>query len=475
MCPRIRLSIAALLLTLSCSELPPADASLVVSPARLTVAPGAAEPATLTFTTPDSETWSLNVGHPVGVNVVTGSGILHNGDSVMLRVSADTNAPRGDTIVQFEASRSGATSLMAELVVTVPGSAGGGTGGGGGAAGGGGGATGGGGGGSTGGGGGAVGGGSGGGATGGGAAGGGTGGGGASTSNVSIIVEPSDNASALLAAIRGATRSVHMTMYILSSSTIINALIAQQNAGHDVKVVLNQGFPAGAGSNQAVFTQLQTAGVQVHWAPSGFTLTHQKTVILDGTSAWIMTMNAAASSSQNREYLAIDREPADVATAEALFAADYAGTTWTPSGNLVVSPVNSRASLVSFIRSANTTIDMEAEELSDTSIVAALANEADSGVRVQIVLCDNPPSAAQASAVAQLKTHPNVHLVTVANPYIHAKSLVVDGTVAYVGSENFTAASLLYNRELGLLVSALAEVQKVLTTTRADFARGTAL
>ena len=109
-----------------------------------------------------------------------------------------------------------------------------------------------------------------------------------------------------------------------------------------------------------------------------------------------------------------------------------------------------------------------------TSISAALDNAAGRGVRVQIVMCDNAPSPAQATAVTDLKAH-GVHLVKVVTPYIHAKSIVVDGKVAYVGSENFTASSLIYNRELGVLVSAAAEVAKVLTTTRADFARGTAL
>lgn len=117
---------------------------------------------------------------------------------------------------------------------------------------------------------------------------------------------------------------------------------------------------------------------------------------------------------------------------------------------------------------------MEAEALSDTEITNSLAAAADRGVTVRIVLCDNPPSANQTTAVATLKQH-RVQLVTLASPYLHAKAIAVDGTVAYVGSANFTTGSLLYNRELGGLFSAPAEVLKVVNTTRADFARGTAL
>ena len=83
-------------------------------------------------------------------------------------------------------------------------------------------------------------------------------------------------------------------------------------------------------------------------------------------------------------------------------------------------------------------------------------------------------SANQTQAVATLKQH-GVSLVKVSTLYIHAKSMVADGLRAYVGSENFTTGSLLHNRELGVIFAQPAEVQKVLSTTAADFQRGTAL
>ena len=61
------------------------------------------------------------------------------------------------------------------------------------------------------------------------------------TSAIKIIVEPTDRAAALISAIQSATKSVHMTMYLLSNSSVISALIAQKNAGHEVKVPM--GFP----------------------------------------------------------------------------------------------------------------------------------------------------------------------------------------------------------------------------------------
>src|SRR5207244_413438 len=70
---------------------------------------------------------------------------------------------------------------------------------------------------------------------------------------ISIVVEPSDHANALLSAINGARTSVHMTMYILSDDRFVTALIDRKNAGIDVKVVLNQAFPNNANTNGSAF------------------------------------------------------------------------------------------------------------------------------------------------------------------------------------------------------------------------------
>ena len=49
-----------------------------------------------------------------------------------------------------------------------------------------------------------------------------------STSAVQIIVEPSDDAAQMLAAVKAAQTSIHMTMYLLTSFDFIDALIAQK-------------------------------------------------------------------------------------------------------------------------------------------------------------------------------------------------------------------------------------------------------
>jgi len=57
--------------------------------------------------------------------------------------------------------------------------------------------------------------------------------------------------------------------------------------------------------------------------------------------------------------------------------------------------------------------------------------------------------------------------------YIHAKMIVADGGTAgaraFVGSENFSAGSLDYNRELGIMVSDPAIINSLIKTFAADW------
>jgi cardiolipin synthase len=310
----------------------------------------------------------------------------------------------------------------------------------------------------------------------------------AGSTNVTIIVEPNGNhASEISSAITAAHTSVYMAMYELNNSSVLSALVARKQAGLDVQVILD-GSTQTKSFNQAAYDQLHAAGVAVVWANPAFTYTHEKCVMIDGAQAWIMTMNLNTSPpSSNREYLALDTDPADVAEAIAVFKADHAMQPVTPSGNLVIANANARTRLVGLIDSATTTLDVEGEEFSDTystGIVNAVARAATRGVKVRVVVAN---STLVASAITIVKnagakvvmTGPTSNSGTMSNPYIHAKAMVVDcvaGTCArgFVGSENFSGGSLGYNREVGVIFETPVEVAKVEAAISTDFSHGVA-
>jgi hypothetical protein len=79
------------------------------------------------------------------------------------------------------------------------------------------------------------------------------------------------------------------------------------------------------------------------------------------------------------------------------------------------------------------------------------------------------------AAFSQLEAD-GVHVVlypdTASALYIHAKVIDVDGAKAFIGSENFSTASLDYNRELGLITSSADLLGPLNATLSGDVAGG---
>ena len=305
-----------------------------------------------------------------------------------------------------------------------------------------------------------------------------------SSTGITIQVQPDttvDVVAQIAASIRGAKTSVHMTMYLLTNSSIIDALGDLKDAGKDVKVVLNKTFPPNGGDNSSAFAELQKRGVPVAYASSAYQFTHAKTVIIDSKKVLVMTMNLTfTSAKENREYIATDNDPADVADCETLFTADFVGASVSVNGKLIVSPaaaqpVDPRARLKGLIDSAKTSLDVEVQALSDTTLTDAIIAAHQANVAVRVVLSGEPgQSPSELAMIAKLK-QAGVPLKGVLTPYIHAKVIVVDGKTVFVGSQNFTPTALLQNREVGVVTDAAGEAKKVGDVIAKDFLAGAAM
>jgi cardiolipin synthase A/B len=296
--------------------------------------------------------------------------------------------------------------------------------------------------------------------------------------DLTVQVMPSDSGASILDAIRTAKTSIHMEMYLLTNSAVIAALRTAKQAGRDVKVVLNKDFPQGGNANIGAYNQLVAGGVEVVYAPPAFAFTHAKTMVIDGTSGWIMTMNLTQTSPiDNREYLVRISGAAEVSELETIFQADFTNTARDIPGRLVVSPatatpVDAQKRLVALIQQAKKEVAIEGESLADTVITEALVAAKRSGKDVRVILNDREPTTGQDTAIAALRAA-QIPIVKVGTPDIHAKAIVTDRNRAYIGSQNFTQTALLKNREVGVLTENLVEVTKVITTIDADFAKGT--
>lgn len=290
---------------------------------------------------------------------------------------------------------------------------------------------------------------------------------------VQVFVEPDAGEQIILNAINGAQKSIWLEMYLLTDTNIIQALENAAGRHLDVRVMLEP-HPYGGGSPQSTLDALQAAGASVEDTSPAFTLTHEKGMIIDGNTAFIMTCNFtySALNGKNREYGIIDTTPQDVQGAIAIFNADWNRTSvQVTDPNLVVSPNNSRTMLTNLINSAKTSLILEEEEMQDSSMEQALVNAERRGVAVEVILAapsgsSNDPNA---PGIAVLKAG-GVQVKEDSQLYIHAKMIVADGSLAFVGSENFSTTSLDNNRELGVLLTNAQIISTLQQTFQSDWA-----
>lgn len=294
------------------------------------------------------------------------------------------------------------------------------------------------------------------------------------TQGVQVFVEPTAGESDITNAIDQAKQSVWLEIYLLTDTKIIRALENAAHRGLDVRVMLEP-HPYGMGSvsPRKTLDKLSAAGVKAQPTSSNFSLTHEKGMIIDGQTVYIMTCNfsrAALGGSRsiaNREYGIIDTNAQDVQAVSAIFNGDWGQTTpQYTDPNLVVSPDNSRNAFASLINGAHKTLAIEAEEMQDSQIEHDLVNAAQRGVQVQVIL--PAPSGtggdSNSQGISTIK-QAGIQVREDSQLYMHAKIIIVDGQQAFVGSENISAASLDHNRELGVIVSD----QNVLNTLQQTF------
>ncbi|HEY9856453.1 MAG TPA: phospholipase D-like domain-containing protein, partial [Stenomitos sp.] len=180
----------------------------------------------------------------------------------------------------------------------------------------------------------------------------------------------------------------------------------------------------------------------------------------------------------NREYAVIDRAPADVSEVAGIFQADWNQAAYKPvAPNLVVSPDNSRRKLLDLIDSAKHTLVMQCEVIGDQAIADHLGARAKAGVDIRVMLSNmagkqgNGASTNEAER-KQLAAAGITQVAFMKSRVMHAKTIEVDGTRAFIGSENMTTNSLDHNRELGILVQDPTLLSQLDTVLKKDWSQG---
>ena len=302
--------------------------------------------------------------------------------------------------------------------------------------------------------------------------------------------ETDNSVTPLYAFINSAQKTIDMTMYALQDTTFSGDLVAACNRGVKVRVILDQNLEKSG--NTPAFNQLNAvANCSAVWANKAFQASHEKSIILDSAQVSIMSLNLQSQYySTTRDFALIENDPVDIAAIQATFNADYAaGTpssgvagasdyTYQPGAgdDLIWSPTTAQAAMLGIINGATRTLLVENEEMGASNIVSAPAEAAcQRGVSVHIAMVTSEFLREQLQGTFEaagcgVHVYPN----TQTGFYIHAKAVIADYDLptqsVYMGSINYSNASMNQNRELGVYITDPASIQALNADMTSDYA-----
>jgi phosphatidylserine/phosphatidylglycerophosphate/cardiolipin synthase-like enzyme len=288
---------------------------------------------------------------------------------------------------------------------------------------------------------------------------------------IEVAALPEAGEAPYVSAIASAKTSVRVMAYLMGYGGVLSALEDKARAGVNVRVILDS---SEKGTNQKYFSSLTKAGASVIWSDSQFPYMHAKVLVVDDSVAVISTGNyAKAFLLKGRDFAATDRDPEDVQNLVGLFESDWGRASPDLScTRLLVAPVNARKRLLDFIGSAKSEILVESMQLSDHAARDALLARKKAGVSVRLILADPSWVEANTKAAEPLK-EAGIDIRWLKEPAIHVKAIVIDHQAAYMGSENFSHTSLSKNREVGLLVDEVKNIDLMARTFETDWAIAT--
>jgi phosphatidylserine/phosphatidylglycerophosphate/cardiolipin synthase-like enzyme len=278
-------------------------------------------------------------------------------------------------------------------------------------------------------------------------------------SHRSIIVLPDDTGKEIIDAIDSATESILVKMFLFSDPRLIGAIIEAKKRGVKVKVMLNPARRSGEEENEGTRRILEDAGIEVRDSNPEFTITHEKSMVIDNRVAFIKSLNWEAKNfTETRDYAIITHHPHEVKEIVLCFQADWHRQNFDPGENmnLIWCSNNGRTRIAKFIDEAKHTLFVQNERFQDLVIIERLVHAASRGVKVHVMA--RPPHTLKmeklVEGVGGLRIMDDVGIKIHKLKYLklHGKMLLADGCRAIIGSINLTPGSFDHRRELAIEV-----------------------
>jgi phosphatidylserine/phosphatidylglycerophosphate/cardiolipin synthase-like enzyme len=292
----------------------------------------------------------------------------------------------------------------------------------------------------------------------------------------SLIVLPDDSAQPFIDAINSAKSSLRVKMFVFSDPTLLNAVITAHKRGVNVRVMLNPERRDGEKENAEVREKLREAGVNVIDSNPSFDVTHEKSMVIDDTTAYIESLNwEPRNLTETRDYAVVTSHKHEVAEVMQGFDADWERTEFTSGehSHLIWCIGNGRQRMCEFIDRAKHTLWLQNERYQDPVIIEHLVRAHARGVKIRVMA--RPPHKLKKEKLVEgvsglrILEDLGVPIHKLQHIKLHAKLMFADDARAIIGSINIAPGSFDSRRELAIEVDDDHIIKRIRKTLERDW------
>mgnify|MGYP000850322364 FL=1 len=292
----------------------------------------------------------------------------------------------------------------------------------------------------------------------------------------SLIVLPDDTGQPLVDAIAAAKESLRIKIFLFSDPALLAAVLAAQHRGVRVRVMLNPARRSGEAENEATREVLEGAGVEVKDSNPAFDITHEKSLVVDGETAFIQSLNwETRNLTETRDFAVVTSHRHEVDEIVECFDADWNRDKFDPGedSHLVWCNINGRNRVARFIDAAEESLFLQNERYQDEVIIERLVRATRRGVKLHVL-------ARPAHFLKKGKLVEGVEGLRILQDLgakvhrlkglkLHAKLMLADGKHVIIGSINLAPGSFDSRRELAIEVHDESVVKRVQGVVRQDW------
>ena len=274
-----------------------------------------------------------------------------------------------------------------------------------------------------------------------------------------LVVMPDDSSRPILEAINHAANSLRIKMFTFTDPHLLHAVIAAHRRGVKLRIMLNPARRSGEEENEQARKMLTEAGVDVLDSNPAFDLTHEKSMVVDDETAFVMSLNWETKNfTQTRDYAVVTKHAREVGEIIEGFDADWERKPFDPGehSHLIWCVGNGRQRIGRFLDDAKHTLWVQNERYQDPVIIERLVRANRRGVKVHVLA--RPPHHLKKEKLVEgvgglrILDDVGIKVHKLKGLKLHAKLLFADGARAIIGSINLAPGSFDSRRELAIEV-----------------------